>query len=140
MTMQFENCDLFDFRDTHYLAHCISADYRLGAGIAKQFDMRYNIRASLFDDGTCDYPDCILTDRIFNLVTKRHYYDKPTYNSLQDSLYMMRDIVYNRGVKKIAIPKIGCGLDKLEWDKVERVIKQVFDEYDIEIVVCTPCE
>ena len=38
--------------------------------------------------------------------------------------------------KKIAMPVIGCGLDRLEWSKVSEIIKEVFEGTDIEILVC----
>ena len=38
--------------------------------------------------------------------------------------------------KKIAMPVIGCGLDRLEWCKVSEIIKEVFEDTDVEILVC----
>ena len=40
--------DLFTASDNYALAHCISADFALGAGIAKEFDRRFNCRKRLF--------------------------------------------------------------------------------------------
>ena len=40
------------------------------------------------------------------------------------------------GINKIAMPMIGCGLDKLNWDKVSQIIKETFKDTDIEILVC----
>ena len=40
------------------------------------------------------------------------------------------------GVNKIAMPRIGCGLDKLDWWKVRDIIFDVLDDTDIEILVC----
>lgn len=40
--------DLFAVPQGYYLAHCISGDFSLGAGIAKQFDEVYNMRFKLF--------------------------------------------------------------------------------------------
>lgn len=37
---------------------------------------------------------------------------------------------------QLAIPKIGSGLDRLEWEKVRILIHQVFADTEIEIVVC----
>ena len=34
------------------------------------------------------------------------------------------------------MPIIGCGLDKLQWDKVSKIIKEIFEDTDIEILVC----
>lgn len=39
------------------------------------------------------------------------------------------------GITKLAMPGIGSGLDKLDWVKVEDMIKDVFGDMDIEIVV-----
>ena len=37
---------------------------------------------------------------------------------------------------KLAMPVIGCGLDKLEWSRVSEIIKLVFEKTDIDILVC----
>lgn len=79
---------------------------------------------------------CIITGRIINLVIKGKYYEKPTYKSLHDALTSMRIKCRLRKIKKIAIPCIGCGLDKLQWDRVSAMIKDVFADDDIEILVC----
>jgi hypothetical protein len=45
--------DLFSVSEDYYLAHCISADFALGAGIAVEFVKRFNMRKKLqtcFDD------------------------------------------------------------------------------------------
>lgn len=38
-----EKLNLFSIDDSYYIAHCISADFALGAGIAKEIDERLNI-------------------------------------------------------------------------------------------------
>ena len=48
----------------------------------------------------------------------------------------MRSIADKEGVTKIAMPKIGSGLDKLNWLQVQTIILDVFKDMDIEIVVC----
>ena len=40
------------------------------------------------------------------------------------------------GGDKIAMPKIGCGLDRLKWEDVEQMLHNVFDSRDVEILVC----
>ena len=73
---------------------------------------------------------------VFNLVTKERYYHKPTLNSLEVSLNEMKDYAVEMGVKKIAMPQIGCGLDRLNWSDVSVLIEEVFGDTDIEILVC----
>lgn len=38
-------------------------------------------------------------------------------------------------IDKLAIPRIGCGIDGLEWDKVSAVLEQVFGKEKVEITV-----
>lgn len=60
---------------------------------------------------------------------------KPTYESLEGSLKQMRNHMVSNGVKALAIPQIGCGLDGLQWDQVDARIRSVFNDTDIEITV-----
>lgn len=137
--------DLFSVPDDYYLAHCISADFGMGKGIVVEFNKRFNMKRIL----QSKYPDyvnqfhrqkiffdCILEGRVFNLITKERYFEKPTYNTLTGALYEMKALCWFEEIHKIAMPIIGCGLDGLEWDKVSRIIKYVFQEEDIEILVC----
>ena len=48
----------------------------------------------------------------------------------------MRKQCEEYGIKKLAMPKIGCGLDRLDWNKAESMILNIFNECDIEIVIC----
>ena len=33
------------------------------------------------------------------------------------------------------MPKIGCGLDRLDWELVKQIIEKIFKETDIEIKI-----
>lgn len=142
MQLKVIKYDLFTIDDpAYYFAHCISSDFALGAGIAVTFDKKYNMRFKL----ETNYPevkanrivgDALLVDDVFNLVTKERYFDKPTYSSLVQSLMSMQRHVMNNDIKKLGMPKIGCGLDKLEWPKVEDLIRKVFEDTDVKITVC----
>ena len=139
MTITTEKRDLFTMPQGYYLAHCISADFALGAGIAKTFDSVYNMRFKLFrnyDNYEYRGGDALLIDNVFNLVTKQKYWHKPTYDSVREALEMMKEYMDFEGVTKLAMPRIASGLDRLEWSKVYEIICEVFDDTDIEIVVC----
>ena len=139
MTITIENKDLFTVPQGYYLAHCISADFALGAGIAKTFDNIYNMRYKLFkfyDNFEYRGGDALLVDNVFNLVTKPKCYHKPTYQSLRESLETMRDIMGDIGVTKLAMPRIGSGLDRLDVNMVYDIICEVFEDTDVEILIC----
>ena len=39
-------------------------------------------------------------------------------------------------ISLIAMPQVGAGLDRLSWAKNREIIKDVFMDTDIEILVC----
>lgn len=137
--------DLFSVSEDYYLAHCISADFGMGRGIVVEFNKRFDMRDRLkfkypayikaWHDGKC-FGDCILEDRVLNLVTKECYYHKPTYYTLQLALEKMLEVCLANNIKKVAMPIIGCGLDRLDWKIVSGMVQKVFSHTDIEILVC----
>lgn len=138
--------DLFTVPEGYYLAHCISADFALGAGIAVEFNKSFNMKHKLqtcFDGYLDEWNkegwncDCLLIGRVFNLVTKTRYWQKPTYPTLRGSLEYMKAIAECNKIRKIAMPMIGCGLDGLNWNIVRTIIQDVFKDSEVlEILVC----
>ena len=47
----------------------------------------------------------------------------------------MRDYCIKYNIRYLAMPKIGCGLDKLQWSKVREIIKDEFKDVDIQIEI-----
>jgi O-acetyl-ADP-ribose deacetylase (regulator of RNase III) len=145
------NRDILNIPHPEYkIAHCVSADLAMGAGVAKQIAAKHISEIDRLREKTITHLRAKGKSRseligksllvpggnIFNLVTKEHYYDKPTYETLALSLHGMRKACLEKGFKKIAMPTIGCGLDRLEWSKVSRIIQGVFSDTDIDIVIC----
>ena len=133
--------DLFTVPKDYALAHCISADYALGAGIAEEFTKRgvkqqleqYNTHTPVGKTVTTHATEWLIE---FNLVTKEKYWQKPIYETVHSALVHMKLYCNTFKIKKLAMPRIGCGLDKLEWSKVKDLIIQVFKNMDIEILIC----
>ena len=48
----------------------------------------------------------------------------------------MKEQIVEKNITKLAMPKIGCGLDKLKWNNVRCIIKDIFKDLDIEIKIC----
>jgi hypothetical protein len=137
--------NLFEVPKEYYLAHCISADFGMGKGIAVEFNKRFNMKETLLTkypnylnqwDNMGLVGECILEGRVLNLVTKDRYFNKPTYKSMLQALREMQSLCWMYGIDKIAMPIIGCGLDRLEWPEVRDLIKDVFKNDNIEIIVC----
>ncbi len=121
-----------------FVVHCISGDFNLGGGFARQINDNYDMRKKLrekFPDGA-KAGDVILIDGVFNLVTKDAVYLKPTYDSLLETLKKLRIYlnsledkewsVCERNVK-ICMPRIGCGIDGLSWPVVKELINSALE-------------
>lgn len=135
--------DLFTAPEDFALVHCISADAKMGAGIAKEFRKRYlSMVHTLENKKPLCVGDCeavIVQDgrTILNLVTKSNYWNKPTYDSLRASLKDMSHFLNlnDHYISYIAMPLIGCGLDQLEWSQVKEIIHQELNHLDVHIRV-----
>jgi len=133
--------DLFKLKD-YPLAHCISADWGMGAGIAVTFQKKYKVKNHLYKyypQLLGKYPTTIgiiSKDRfIFNLVTKNKYWNKPSLSDLEKCIIELKILMDKVKIKKIAMPKIGCGLDRLNWDDVKEILEKTFDD-SYEIIIC----
>lgn len=161
------NKDIFEWVEENrkenviILMHCISSDWALGAGIAKAIDEKFQEKESLkrfLYNGdrpdwtghgfalTCPHPtieEVCPHVHVCNLVTKEHYWDKPTYTTLDEALTYCRQMLItmsqyakrdNLGFK-IVMPKIGCGLDKLDWRRVREMVA-LWAGMDFDVTVC----
>ena len=147
MKITEENRDLSSIdANEYYLVQCITADFAKSTGMIIEFDRKDNIKSLTEKESNKiirNYPNesCILYDnRVFNLITKSNYNKKATYESIKDSLINMRKIIFSNiniiNKNKIAMPKIGCDSDRLDWEKVKPIIKDVFGDTNLEILIC----
>jgi len=72
---------------------------------------------------------------IYNLLTKERYNGKPTYETLASSLRAMLIHAAANKVTTIAMPRIGCGLDGLQWSRVKEIMDDIFAESAVQITV-----
>ena len=143
MTFTEENGDLFteNILAEYALCHCISSDFALGAGIAKAFT-KMGVKKALCEQFTNNWQGrgyCLITETngvtVGNLVTKKRYFHKPTLETLRQALEDLRSQALEIKIQKLAMPKIGCGLDKLDWADVHKVIKDIFSGTEFEILI-----
>jgi Predicted phosphatase homologous to the C-terminal domain of histone macroH2A1 len=130
--------DLFSCPKDECMAHCVSEDLKMGAGIAvlfkKNFGQVDELKRQNVIIGKCAILK--LENRfIYYLVTKAKFYQKPTYATLQSSLEAMLDHCLKNGVQKVSMPQIGAGLDKLDWKRVKNIIEKVFDSTGIQVTI-----
>jgi hypothetical protein len=137
---------VFDADNSFAVAHCVSVDCAMGVTysgklipcIALTLRELYPDIPEFCLSKNPKLGDAILYEsdiKIFNLFTKFEYFRKPSYQTLEDSLHSMKEIALDKGITKIAMPRIGTGLDLLYWPNVKFSIMRVFGESDIEIKI-----
>lgn len=155
MQLEIVKKDITTISSDFLICHCISADAAMGAGVALALVRRFPSMKSEVKDCLKDTPlrqrvgqvvfyvDDTTNAVVANMVTKTHYWYKSStmpqgayLDNLRRCLVSVRQVMLERGIKKLAMPKIGCGLDRCSWMEVESIILDVFDGTDIDITVC----
>lgn len=131
--------DLLSVGCDFMVAHCISRDCALGKGIARDIDQAFGVRRALLGTGF-NYGKSLVgivevpvvdgpykgVMMIANIVTKAHFWEKPTYESMRAGLGELRGLMEKMHVVRLAVPRIGCGLDGMDWKEVKKIILDTF--------------
>jgi hypothetical protein len=123
------------------IAHCISSDLHQSAGVARVVCLKrtYNRPSTWGMPGSAKQPQPHLlgtvlvnvnpqlpSELVFNLITKLHYFHHGDYPHLRLALCALRHEIITRNLHVLAIPKIGCGLDRLNWPIVLKMLRDTF--------------
>ena len=139
--------DLFKLPPHEYsYVHAVSADFNMGKGIAVEFKRMFGRQAQLLKQNVQvgGVATLVLRDKqqrrviVFYLVTKQRYFGKPTMSTMESSLKALKIECERLGVRQLAMPKIGSGLDRLEWEKVSQLIQSILvvPAGGIDVTVC----
>ncbi|XP_077190501.1 ADP-ribose glycohydrolase OARD1 isoform X3 [Paroedura picta] len=112
----------------------------MSAGIAAIFKKKFGgVQELLNQRKTTGEVAVLKTEKryVYYLITKNKYFHKPTYDNLRNSLEAMKIHCLKNSVTCISMPKIGCGLDRLDWSKVSLMLEEVFKDTNIKITVYT---
>ncbi|KAK3923595.1 ADP-ribose glycohydrolase OARD1 [Frankliniella fusca] len=124
------------------LAHAVSADLHMGAGIAvgfkeyfgkvdelKQQDKKFRDVAYIKHNSTY----------IFYLITKERYSDKNiSPDDVLSCLVHLSALCVSLGVEEISMPRLGCGLDLLKYYDVLPLIHAAFFDSSVRVNIITP--
>ena len=94
-------------------------------------------KAKLFMGQVYPFWDSTGKPYIYNLVTKERFFDKPNLSTLSKILKAMKIHASTNGISAIAIRKLGCGLDQMNWQEVVKLLRDIFAYADVQIIVYT---
>ena len=118
--------------------HCVSKDFKMTGGIAVRFRDKYE-RVDELEAQCPQIGDIAVLEHenryLYYMVTKEKYNDRPRIDDLAQALVNVKRHALKNGVTRINCPKIGCGMDKLKWDKVYPILNGVFSYSGIAITV-----
>jgi hypothetical protein len=72
---------------------------------------------------------------IYSLITKPKASGTPSYKSIEASLKKLKEHCVDNKVRHLSMPRIGSGLDSLDWGNVTDLIYKIFEETNIQITV-----
>ena len=134
MTLKEEKRDLLSVPQGYYLAICDSCDIEAEKGLPKVINDLFNVTAWQFAPPKVGSYD--IAANVFLLHVKETPFQKATYRDLTNALVGVRDEIETLEVKKIAMPRLGCGGNGLDWETVKSIIIDIFKDMDVEILVC----
>jgi hypothetical protein len=149
-----QNGNILDVMKDHFIAHAISGDFTLGAGVAKiinenfgatQTDSCYDNLVEALNDNyeasdnftVSNAGETFLIEKVFNIVVKDFWRDRINENNLFLALMDLRRQCEDKNIDTLYMPKICCGREKMDWNKVKGLIENAFNGYDIVIIVLT---
>lgn len=139
----YKTGDLFS-TDSQALAHGCNTNGKMGAGIAKIFKSKYfdmfKEYRKLCGDGKFNVGEgyihrTIDNKYIFNLGTQGSL-SGATIENIFSSFIWMKNQMKILNISRLAMPKIGCGLGGLNWERdVLPIVEKIFghDELIIEV-------
>jgi O-acetyl-ADP-ribose deacetylase (regulator of RNase III) len=124
--------------DAEALVNTVNCVGVMGKGIALQFKKAFpeNFKAYeaacrksevqmgrmfVFETGQMFNPRYII-----NFPTKHHWRGKSRYEDVEAGLEALVREVWERNIRSVAIPPLGCGLGGLQWKRVRAIIEQAF--------------
>ena len=146
-----ENGDITK-QDGYVIAHCISVDCAMGAGVVipickKNTQLKDRCRdiakkSKMMPGFIIRYQDS--KGVVYNMFTKEKYWYNSTRNmapgeyekNLKEALVRVKNSMIKHNEIKLAMPRIGCGLDRCNWNNISSLIKEVFSDTEIEIKIC----
>ncbi|MBD5118852.1 MAG: macro domain-containing protein [Clostridiales bacterium] len=134
--------------DAEALVNTVNCEGYMGKGIAYQFKLQ-------FPDTNADYvrvckrgalrPGQLHYFReqgkiIINFPTKDKWREKSRIEYIEDGLDSLIDLVYDLGIKSIAIPPLGSGNGGLKWNDVKEIISNKLENLSsfIDIFIYEP--
>lgn len=137
----FDEINSYDKNSIPLLCFCCSGDFNLQAGISQKIDEKYGVESFYKENflnspsgSACPY--ILYNLVIIALVNRDKKWQGTTYDEMLDCIIHLKEYCLEHYIQQIFMPRIACGLDMMNWDIIRPIIKEQFENLDINITVC----
>ena len=120
--------------DTEALVNTVNTVGVMGKGIAlafkKAYPDNYKEYKQAVDDGKLQIGSLLVTETdklqpkyIINFPTKKHWRHPSKLSYIREGMESLAKIIKSKDIKSVAIPPLGCGNGKLNWDEVKPIME-----------------
>ncbi|MEZ4850826.1 MAG: macro domain-containing protein, partial [Bacteroidia bacterium] len=147
--IRYTTGDIFDAK-TEAIINTVNTVGVMGKGIALQFKKRFPANFEQYRQA-CDAKnfhigDLLITENnslffkyIINFPTKKHWRNPSQYSFIEAGLKALLEKVQELQIQSVAIPPLGAGNGKLEWEKVKSLIHTYLSQApEVEWVIYEP--
>lgn len=143
MPTSFVKGDMFADDSIRAYAHGCNSAGTMNAGISVAFKKRW---PRMFDEYTQRCQDKRFElgevfvwsegdELVYNLAIQENWKKRPKLAALKRALTKAIELASHAGVERIALPRLGAGVGGLDWPRVRKLLTELGEETDIELVV-----
>lgn len=141
--------DLFEAQ-TEAIVNTVNTVGVMGKGIALQFKNRfpenYLTYKKACEQDLLKIGDLLITENnslffkyIINFPTKKHWRNPSKYEYVEKGLDTLIEELKIRNIKSVALPPLGAGNGKLEWEKVKVILNEKLKKLpEVEFIIFEP--
>jgi len=131
------------------LTNAINTVGDMGAGIAKQFKIRFPVMFADYKQ-RCEQqktktgqpylwkPADEKTTWVLNFPTKQNWRGKSKIEWIEEGLDYLLQHYRKWGIQSLAVPALGCSLGGLKWEQVKPVMEHYLSQMDIPVEIYEP--
>lgn len=130
--------DIFLTDTNTAIGHCVSKCFTMSKGIGLQFRQKFSNIDKLINQNKRVKEIAHLQYNnkwILYLITKNKFNEKPTYPNIFETLINTKQFCLDKDITTLALPKIHSGLDGMKWNIISTMIKCVFQDTPIKILI-----
>ncbi len=139
--IKYKKGDLLEATE-NIIAHGCNCSGGFGSGVAGQIAKKWPLIKDYFhrvknpELGSIQIVEAYNKYTFINCFTQQKFLPRgichANYNAIKDTMFSVKEYAKEKN-QSIAIPKIGAGLAGGDWNIIEGILNEVFNDYDVTV-------